>query len=82
MKKGASAVLVKPPIERVPADAPGYDATCSRLAGGAAGRFQPAVHRPVVPHVLRPGLRVPRPDGQAHRVRHADRSGPVPVVEP
>jgi hypothetical protein len=46
-----------PLMKRIPADAPGCDAAGPGVADDAAGRVLPAVHRPVVPHVLRPGLR-------------------------
>ena len=40
------------------------------------------VHRPVVPHLLRAGRRVPRPDREADGVRHADRFRAVPGMAP
>src|SRR5512135_429418 len=58
-------------------DDPGCDATASWLAGGPAGRVRAAVHRPVIPYLLRPGLRVPGPDRQKDGVRDAGRRGPV-----
>ena len=74
--EGASAVLVKPLKKRVPADAPGYDATGSCLVHVTAGGFRAVVHCPVVPYVLDAGLRVPGPYGKADGVRDADRGGP------
>ncbi len=53
-----------------------------RLAPGAACLLRPVVHRHVDPHVLRPGLRVHRADGEADGMRDAGRDGPVQVVEP
>src|ERR1022692_3031064 len=72
----APAVLSKPLMKRIPADAPGRNAPCSFLADEPAGGAVPAVHRAVVPHVLWPGLRVPHADGEADGVRDADRGGP------
>src|SRR6266536_181867 len=43
------------------------------FAGEPAGCLQTAVHRPVVPHLLRPGLRVLGPAGPQDGVRHAGR---------
>src|SRR5262249_35734797 len=78
--KGASAVLMKPLMKRVPADAPGRHATGSCLPDEAPYAVRLVVHRAVIPHLLRPGLRVPRPGGQAHGVRDAGRGGPVAAV--
>src|SRR5271169_1133744 len=50
---GSIAVLMKPLMKRIPADAPGRYATGSRLSHGPAVAVRPVVHRPVVPHVLR-----------------------------
>src|SRR5262249_32459670 len=78
--QGSIGVSLSSP--KVSADAPGPDRTASRLADGAARGVPAAVHRAVVPHVLRPGRGVPGADGPADGVRHADRRGPVPGVEP
>jgi hypothetical protein len=76
VRRGASAVLLKPPDEAgFPANALSCHATCSCLADDAAYVPCAAVHRAVVPHLLRPGLRVPSADGTAHSVRHAGRGG-------
>src|SRR6266516_287069 len=69
--QGSIGVSITSP--KVSADAPGPDGTASRLADGTARLLPAAVHRPVVPHLLRPGRRVPRPDGPADGVRDADR---------
>ncbi len=52
-------------MKRVPADAPRCRVTRSRLADDAACLVRLAVYRSLLPHVLRPGLRVPRPGGAA-----------------
>jgi len=44
--------------------------------------FGPFVHRPVVPYLLRPGLRVLVSGRKAECVRHAGRGGIVPGLEP
>src|SRR5579883_2214900 len=80
MKRGASAVLTKPPLKRVPSDAPGRNTTGSGVADDAAVFLRAAVHGAVVPHVLRPGLRVPRPAREEDGLRDADRGGPVAAV--
>jgi phosphoenolpyruvate---glycerone phosphotransferase subunit DhaK len=68
------------PMKRVPADAPGCHATGSGLADDAACFVRLAVYRPLLPHVLRPGLRVPRPGGAADGMRDAGRRGAVAVL--
>jgi hypothetical protein len=62
-------------MKRVPADVPGHDAAASRFAGQPAGRVRAVVYRPVVPYLLRPGLRVLVSGREAERVRHAGRGG-------
>ena len=56
---------------------PGCHATGSGVPDDAACLVRTAVHRTVVPHVLRPGLRFPRPAREADGVRHAVGGGPV-----
>src|SRR6266566_2056329 len=77
VNKGASAVLMKPLMKRVPADAPGRHATASRLAGERACLLRLVVHCPVLPYFHDAGLRVPRADRETDGVRHAGRRGPV-----
>src|SRR6185312_6887346 len=80
--EGASAVLTEPSMKRIPADARGCHAAGSRVADEAADRSCPVVHRPVVPRLLRPGVRFPGADREADGVRDAGRDGPCPLLEP
>ena len=73
-------MLMRPPLKRSPAGAPGCHAAGSGVATDAADWFRPVVHCPVLPHVLRPGLRVCRADREADGVRHAGRRGPGALV--
>jgi hypothetical protein len=56
-------------MKQVPADDPGHDSAASRFAGEPAGRVRAVVYRPVVPYLLRLGLRVLVSGREAERVR-------------
>ena len=73
-------MLTKPPLKRIPSDAPGRNPTGSGVAADAAVFLLAVVHDAVVPHVLRAGLRFSRPAREAHRLRDADGLRPVAAV--
>ena len=73
-------MLMKPPMKRVPADAPGCDATGSRSLMTLLAVFAPLFTAPSFRTFCGAGLRVPRPDREADGVRHAGRGGPVPAL--